>query len=101
MTPGPSTRTPNPALVAIPPVTPIANSSLAELRASQSGSGGGTTTTSRKGKAKKEDDEDLTGTEIILEIAQHDVRFAHLKATGVEIDAHHARPLDIHTPPVA
>ena len=64
-----STPAPNAALARLPPVTPVVNSALTELRAAVSASGGGATTSTLRSK-KKNDDDDKTSTD-----AQRTVKF--------------------------
>ena len=69
VTPQSSFRTPNPALTPLPPVTPIVNTSLSELRAAKAAeSGGGITSSKGASKSKSsKDDDDKTSTEIVTE----------------------------------
>ena len=67
-TPLASARTPNPALTPLPPVTPIVNTSLSELRAAKAAeSGGGITSSKSASKKLKDDDDDKTSTELVTE----------------------------------
>ena len=84
MTPGANaaaTATPNPALVRLPPVTPVVNSALTELRAANSGAnsgaigtGGGSTTKATAKKSKSTEDDDKTSTEIVMEAGAKGLR---------------------------
>ena len=64
-----STPAHNAALTRLPPVTPVVNTALSELRAAASASGGGipTTTSKSRGKTKKSDEDEKTATETIME----------------------------------
>ena len=67
VTPQASFRTPNPALTPLPPVTPIVNTSLSELRAAKAAESGGGITSSKGASKSSKDDDDKTSTEIVTE----------------------------------
>ena len=67
MTPQALSRAPNPALTPLPPVTPIVNTSLSELRAARSAESGGGITSSKGASKSSKDDDDRTTTELVTE----------------------------------
>ena len=75
------TPAPNPALARLPPITPVVNSALTELRAAASASGGGATTM----RSKKKDDDDRTSTEIIMEAGAKGLKQDRLLRKKAEI----------------
>ena len=67
VTPQPLSRAPNPALTPLPPVTPIVNTSLSELRAARAAESGGGITSSKGASKSSKDDDDKTTTELVTE----------------------------------